>query len=204
MREVTHRAGPLLLSVLMALSGSVAWAQDAGQTVKGVIVGADLKGEPPRLVVRLDDGVEVEPTLARKVRVTFRPGVWRFDSAPDVSDLQVGMTVQFEWDPREIRRVRVLEVPPDARPGGGYDVPETPSWGAKALPGDETGRELVARIVGVNAAGGTFEAEVDGRRQTFLADVRDVRALRVGGWYALVTGEGGRVVSVRPTRPAER
>jgi hypothetical protein len=194
-----------MLSVLVALSGSEAGAQDAGQTVKGVVTSVDLKGQPPRLVVRLDDGVEVEPTLARKVRVAFRPGVWRFDSAPAMSDLQPGMTVQFEWDPRGIRRVRVLEVPPDARPGGGYDVPAPPSWGgAKALPDYEAGREFVARILGVNAAGGSFDADVDGRRQTFLADVRDLRSLRVGGWYALVTGEGGRVVSVRPTRPAER
>lgn len=195
----------IVLALLLALTASGTGAQDAGVTVKGVITGVALGDTPRRLTVRLDDGVEVEATLADRARVTFKRGVWRFDSPPHVSDLQRGMTVQFTWDPGRVERVLVLAVPPEARPGGGYDAEAAPSWGgAKPQPAYDAGRELAARVLEVNVAAGTLTAEVEGQPRTFLADPRDLRVVRKGERVVLVTGENGRLASVRPAKTEER
>src|SRR5262245_48835138 len=188
-----------ILAVLLALVAAPGTAQEPGRTVKGEITGVALQERPPRLVVRLDDGTEAEAKLTDRTRVTFKRGVWRYDAPPRLADLQRGMTVQFRWKPDGLERVLVLQVPPDARPGGGYDEPAPPSWGGtKPLPAYEPGRQLRGRVIDVNAAAGTLTAEVEGRPQTFLADPPDLRALRKGERVVLVTGEDGRLVSVRP------
>lgn len=194
------------LAVLVAAGGPVAAsAQDVGRTVKGDIVAVALLESPRRLTVRLDGGAEVEALLAHDARVTFKRGVWRFGSPPHVSDLQPGMTVQFKWHPDGVDRLLVLQVPPDARPGAGYEQAAAPSWGgAGPATAYEAGREIRARVVDVNVAAGTLTVEVDGRPQAFLADPRDLRGLRKGVRVVLVTGEGGRLASVRPEKAETR
>ena len=189
------------LAVALMTIGTAGWAQDAGQTVTGVITAAALRDTPRRLSVRLDDGAEVEATLADRTRVTFTRGLWSDPKPPHVSALRKGMTVQFKWGP-QVDRVRVLAVPPGARPGGVYEDAESPSWGgAKPTQVYEAGRELTGRVLDVNVAAGTLTVEVEGRSQTFLADPRDLRALGKGARVVLVTGDGGRLTSVRPARP---
>jgi hypothetical protein len=189
------------VAAVLGLAASGTEAQDPGRTVKGEITGVALRDSPRWFSVRLDDGTELEARLAERARVTFKPGVWRFDAPPQVSDLQRGMTVQLTWDPDRVDRVLVLAVPPDARPGGGYDDPVEPSWGgAKPPPLYEAGRELPARVLDVSVAAGTLTAEVEGRPQTFLADPRDLRTVRKGERVVLVTGENGRLLSVRPAK----
>ena len=152
--------------------------------------------------MRLDDGSEVEATLADRPRVTAKPGAWPHGPRVQVSDLQPGMTVQFKWDSHRIASVLVLAAPEAAKPGGGYETPAAASWGgAKGLPAYDAGLELPAVVVEVNVAAGTLTAEVDGRTQAFVADPRDLRELRKGERVVLTTGEGGRLAAVRPARP---
>ena len=198
--------GPLALAALLAtLTTPPAAGQDAGRTVKGEITAAALRERPRRLTVRLEDGAEVEARLDDKARVTGRPGAWRFEAPLQVADLQPGMTVQFRWSPERVDRVLVLEVPPGARPGGGYDEPAAPSWsGAAPAPAYDAGRELTGRVLEVNVAAGTVTIEVEGRRESFLADPPDLRGLRKGERVVLRTGENGRVASLRRAKADER
>jgi hypothetical protein len=196
-RSMKGPAGRTLV-VTLALAASLA-AQDAGQTLRGEITAVALKDTPRRVTVRLEDGSEVEATLADRARVTFKPGVWRHPTRPQASDLQRGMTVEFKWAPQRVAGLHVLAVPETAQPGGGYDTASAPSWGgAKGLPAYEAGRELRGRVVSVNVAGGTLTVAIEGREQAFLADPRDLRALTKGAQVVMVTGDDGRLVSVRP------
>jgi hypothetical protein len=197
-----HVSSAVAVAGLLSLPAASAWAQDAGRTVRGEITRVALQESPRRLVVRLEDGSEVDALLADAARVSFKKGVWRYDDPPDVSDLQPGMSVEFKWDPERVDRVLVLTVPDGARPRGGYDQPAEPSWsGPKPTAAYEAGRELPASVLEVSVAAGTLTAEVEGRSQTFLADPRDLRALRKGERVVLVTGEGGRLAAVRPAKP---
>lgn len=188
------------LAVVLALSPVLAGAQEPGQTVRGEVTAVALQETPRRLTVRLDDGTEVDATLADRARVRFKPGTWPYrDPAP--TDLQRGMTVEFKWG-TNVASLLVMAVPPGARRGGGYESAEGPSWsGAKGLPVYEAGRELRGRVVRVNVAGGTLTANVEGKDQTFLADPRDLRALAAGTQVVMVTGEDGRLASLRPAKP---
>jgi hypothetical protein len=106
------------------------------------------------------------------------------------------MTVRFVWNPARVERMTVLVVPPEPPPGS-----DVPSWsGAKPPTAYEAGRELRGRVLEANAAAGTLTVEVDGRRETFLADPRDLRTLRKDARVVIVTGEDGRVASVRQER----
>ncbi len=192
--------GPLALAALLTAVAPPppSSGQEAERTVKGEITAAALKERPRRLTVRLEDGTEVDAHLDDKARVSFRPGVWRFEGPPRVADLQPGMTVEFKWSPGRIDRVLVLAVPPQARPGGGDDEAAAPSWsGAAPPPAYEAGRELAGRVVDVNVAAGTVTVEVEGRPTGFLADPRDLRGLRKGERVVLITGENGRLASLR-------
>lgn len=185
-----------------AAAASAASAQDLGEAVRGEVTAVALRDSPARLTVRLESGVEVDANLSPRVRVTFKPGVWRFDGRPDVSDLQRGMSVQFRWDPRRVDRVLVLSAPEGARPGAGLVEPEAPSWGGvKGTSAYEAGREIAAIVVAVDVAAGRLTAQVDGREETFLGAPDDLRRLAKDDRVVLTTGEGGRIVAVRPQRP---
>jgi hypothetical protein len=188
----------LALAVAVLMGAAPAPAQETGQAVRGEVIAVALGDTPRRVTVRLDDGTEVEAVLAPRTRVTARPGVWRFGPKLVVPDLQRGMAVAFRWDPKRVDRIQVVAVPPDARPGGGTEAPDTPSWGgARPSAAYEAGRELEARVVAVNVAGGRLTVSVDGREQVFLGAAADLRGLARGDRVVLVIGEDGRLASVR-------
>jgi hypothetical protein len=197
--------GPFALAAVLAiLAPGPSPGQDVGRTVKGEITAAALRERPRRLTVRLWDGTEVEAHLDDKARITSRPGVWRFASPLQAADLQPGMTVEFKWRPDRVDRVVVLAVPPTARPGGGYDEAAPPSWsGAAPTPDYDAGRELTGRVLDVNVAAGIVTVELNGRPTGFLADPRDLRGLRKGERVVLLTGENGRLASLRRAAPAD-
>lgn len=189
------RAGLAIVWLTAAVAGS---AQELGETVRGEVTAVALRDVPAHITVRLESGAEVDATLSPRVRLSFKPGAWRFDQRPDVSDLQRGMSVQFRWDPRRVDRVLVLSAPEAARPGGGLLEPDTPSWGGpKGTAAYEAGRELDATVIDVDVAAGTLTARVEGREETFLGAPDDLRGLARDDRVVLTTGEGGRLVEVR-------
>jgi hypothetical protein len=198
---VSARTALAGLAAAWVAAGALGSAQDLGETVRGEVTAVALRDTPARITVRLESGVEVDVTLSPRVRVTFKPGVWRFDERPAASDLQPAMIVQFRWDPRRVDRVLVLSAPEGARPGGGLVEPAAASWGGiKGTATYEAGHELRAVVVAVDAAAGTLSARVDGRVETFLGAPDDLRDLARGDRVVLTTGDAGRVVGVRRER----
>ena len=121
---------------LLALSG-LASAQDAGTLVRGLVVRSAADATPPQLVVRLDDGAEVEVNLSARARASFAPGLWTFDTVPLLADVQAGMRVELRWDPERVDGVRVLDVPTGMRAGVPVEVPVESWGGTKARPAAE-------------------------------------------------------------------
>ncbi|MET0557040.1 MAG: hypothetical protein ABW221_28625 [Vicinamibacteria bacterium] len=170
------------LALTLALSGPAS-AQDPGALVRGVVVRSAADAAPPHLVVRLDDGAEVEVTLSTRARVSFAPALWTFDTPPLLADVQAGMRVELRWDPRRVERVRVLEVPAGTRAGVPVEMPAESWGGTKARPAAETGQRARHVLYGVlvSAEREAVTVEVEGRRYRYLTAGRDLaRGLRRG------------------------
>ena len=191
-----------LAAAVLLLAASGAPAQETGQTVRGEITAVALRDTPRSLTVRLEDGTEVAALLGPGRGSPSRRACGASTRGPTSRDLQRGMSVQFRWDPRRVDRILVLAVPSGARPGGGYDERYEPSWGgARPSVVREAGLELRAVVTAVDVAAGTLGARVDGSDEVFLGAPSDLRGLRKGDRVVLVTGEGGRLASVRVDRP---
>ena len=137
--------GRAAVALATALAGP-AWAQDTGTLVRGDVVRSAADSTPPQLVVRLDDGAEVEVNLTPASRAVFADGLWTFDTPPLLADVRPGMRVELVWDPQRVDRVRVLAVPPGTRAGVPVEEPAE-SWGGTkprpaADPAQRTRREV--------------------------------------------------------------
>jgi hypothetical protein len=167
---VSRRAA---LALTLALSG-FATAQDTGTLVRGVVVRSAADATPPQLVVRLDDGAEVEVNLSARARADFAPGLWTFDTPPLLADVRPGMTVELTWNPERVDRVRVRAVPPGTR--AGVPVAETvESWGG-TRPASEVGPKTRVVLYGVlvRAEREAVTVEVEGRRYRYATTGRDL------------------------------
>jgi hypothetical protein len=174
---VSRRAA---LALTLALSG-FATAQDTGTLVRGVVVRSAADATPPQLVVRLDDGAEVEVNLSARARASFAPGLWTFDTAPLLEDVQAGMRVELRWDPERVDGVRVLEVPPGMRAGVPVEAPVESWGGTTARPAAGPGARRVLYGVLVRAEREAVTVEVEGRRYRYVTSGRDLaRGLRRG------------------------
>lgn len=168
------------LALTLALSG-LAPAQDTGTLVRGVVVRSATDAAPPQLIVRLDDGAEVEVNLSARSRASFAPGLWTFDTPPLLADVQAGMRVELRWDPERVDRVRVLEVPTGTRAGVPVEVPAEGWGGTRARPAAEAGTRHVLYGVLVRAERDAVTVEVEGRRYRYVTTGRDLaRGLRRG------------------------
>lgn len=169
-------------ALLLALCAPAA-AQDAGTPVRGVVVRSATDATPPQLVVRLDDGAEVEVTLAPGARAEFAAGLWTFDTPPLLADVQPGMGVAFLFDPARVDRVRVTSVPAGTRAGVLMDE-DVPGWGGykpRAVPDPAQKVRRVLYGVLVRADRDAVTVEVEGSRRRYATARRDVaRGLRRG------------------------
>jgi len=174
---------PAALALALALSG-LASAQDTGALVRGVVVRSATDATPPQLIVRLDDGAEVEVNLSARARADFAPGLWTFDTPPLLPDVRSGMTVELTWNPERVDRVRVLAVPAGTRAGVPVAEPAAEAWGGtQPRPAAEAGQKtrLVLYGVLVRAEREAVTVEVEGRRYRYATIGRDLaRGLRSG------------------------
>jgi hypothetical protein len=166
---LTRRAAAALA---LALAGPAS-AQDTGTLVRGDVVRSATDGTPPQLVVRLDDGAEVEVNLGTAARAVFAPGLWTFDTPPLLADVRPGMRVELLWDPQRVDRVRVLGIPPGTRAGVPVEAPAE-GWGGAAAPsgpgpGPEEPPGALRRAGARGARGGDGRG---GREPLSLADGR--------------------------------
>jgi len=174
--------GRAAVALATALAGP-AWAQDTGTLVRGDVVRSAADSTPPQLVVRLDDGAEVEVNLTPASRAVFADGLWTFDTPPLLADVRPGMRVELVWDPQRVDRVRVLAVPPGTRAGVPVEEPAE-SWGGTkprpaADPAQRTRRVLYGLLV--RAEREAVTVEVEGSRYRYPTIGRDLaRGLRGG------------------------
>jgi hypothetical protein len=194
---LTRRAAAALA---LALAGPAS-AQDTGTLVRGDVVRSATDGTPPQLVVRLDDGAEVEVNLGTAARAVFAPGLWTFDTPPLLADVRPGMRVELLWDPQRVDRVRVLGIPPGTRAGVPVEAPAEGWGGPQPLPAPDPGRKSRRVLYGVLERGEreAVTVEVDGSRYRWPTAGRDLaRGLRRGARIRLEveTDTGGRPVAV--------
>ena len=131
---------------------------------------------PPQLVVRLDDGAEVEVNLSARARAEFTPGLWTFDTPPLLADVRSGMTVELTWNPERVDRVRVLAIPPGTRAGVPVAEPAESWGGTKPRPAAEAGQKTRIVLYGVlvRAEREAVTVEVEGRRYRYPTIARDL------------------------------
>jgi hypothetical protein len=156
-------SGRAAAALALMLAGPAS-AQDTGTLVRGEVARSATDATPPQLVVRLDDGAEVEVNLGAAARAVFAPGLWTFDTPPLLADVRPGMRVELVWDPERVDRVRVLAVPPGTRAGVPVEVP-VEGWGgprpaAEAAPG---ARRVLYGVL-VRAERDAVTVEVEGSR----------------------------------------
>jgi hypothetical protein len=189
------------LALLLALSGPAS-AQDTGALVRGVVVRSATDATPPQLIVRLDDGAEVEVNLSARARATFAAGLWTFDTPPLLADVRPGMRVELTWDPERVDRVRVLAIPPGTRAGVPVEEPVEGWSGPQPRPATK-GRTARRVLYGslVRAESDAVTVEVEGRRYRYATSGRDLaRGLANGARIRLeveTDADGGPVVVTR-------
>lgn len=192
----------LRAAAVLALACAVpAPAQDTGTLVRGDVVRSATDATPPQLVVRLEDGAEVEVNLTAAARAEFAAGLWTFDTPPLLADVRPGMRVELVWDPRRVDRLRVLAVPPGTRAGVPTEEPPE-SWGGTrprpaADPAQRPRRVLYGVLV--RAERQAVTVEVDGSRYRYATVGRDLaRGLRPGARIRLEVeaDAAGRPVAV--------
>ena len=176
---MSRRAAAVLA---IALAGP-AWAQDTGTLVRGDVVRSAADATPPQLVVRLDDGAEVEVNLTPASRAVFAAGLWTFDTPPLLADVRPGMRVELVWDPERVDRVRVLAIPPGTRAGVPVEEPAESWGGIRPRPAADAGQKTRRVLYGVLERGEreAITVEVDGSRYRWPTTGRDLaRGLRRG------------------------
>jgi hypothetical protein len=189
------------LALMLALSGPAS-AQDTGALVRGVVVRSATDATPPQLIVRLDDGAEVEVNLSARARATFAAGLWTFDTPPLLADVRPGMRVELTWDPERVDRVRVLAIPPGTRAGVPVEEP-VEGWGGPQPRPDTKGRTGRRVLYGslVRAGRDAVIVEVEGRRYRYATSGRNLaRGLANGARIRLeveTDADGGPVVVTR-------
>jgi hypothetical protein len=176
---VSRRAATVLA---LALAGP-AWAQDTGTLVRGDVVRSAADAPPPQLVVRLDDGAEVEVNLTPASRAVFAAGLWTFDTPPLLADVRPGMRVELVWDPHRVDRVRVLAIPPGTRAGVPVEEPVESWGGTRPRPAADAAQRARRVLYGVlvRAEREAVTVEVDGARYRYPTIGQDLaRGLRSG------------------------
>jgi Cu/Ag efflux protein CusF len=175
-----------VVTALVLASGAVARAQNHGQEIAGRLVS--IVGDTMTIEW---SGRMVQQSVTPKTMVVFHRDQQDYPN-PSIADLRPGMNVSFKWDNNPPERIHVNLIPPEAKKnaggGGKREVAPAPAPEPDrrdnprgSVGGGGGSRELMVKILEVDERRGEFQADVAGRKQSFVADnPRDLHRWREG------------------------